>query len=289
MGDKRQDMDSKRHNMALITMAVHDLPDNNRDWMTAATLQSLLKTVDFSRHRMFISVNAGTEKTWAAIWDFVDTLKDAVAVVDNGDNIGTARAINKGWKTRKPGEMCVKMDNDVTFGRLSNGWLDVMEEAVQRDPQIGIIGLKRNDLLESLNSKEPRWKSVSKELPHEPGQMNITVEVVEHVMGTCQGFNPALLDKIGYLYQPRLYGFDDSLAAFRCLAAGFYSCFLTNIEIHHIDTGGTRYQEWKHRVSGEDMAEYNRLKDGYLSGRISPYYDADGRNVPIVELQNETA
>jgi hypothetical protein len=87
-------------------------------------------------------------------------------------------------------------------------------------------------------------------------------------------FNSALLDKIGYLYQPRLYGFDDSLAAIRCQVAGFYSCFLPHIEIDHIDTGETAYQGWKQKHAGEDMAEYNRLKHGYMDGSINIYSEA---------------
>jgi thiaminase len=79
-------------------------------------------------------------------------------------------------------------------------------------------------------------------------------------------FNSALLDKIGYLYQPRLYGFDDALAAVRCEVAGYASVFLPHIEIDHIDTGETAYQGWKEKHAGEDMAEYNRLKDAYRKG-----------------------
>lgn len=266
-------------------MAVHDLPDNNRDWMTAATLQSLLKTVDFSRHRMFISVNAGTEKTWTAIWEFVDTLKDAVTVVDNGQNLGTARAINKGWKTRNPGEMCVKMDNDVVIE--NTGWADQMEEALRYDPRIGIVGLKRKDCWEWPGHEHEFYRSTLEMLPHTPGHPWIIVERVRHVMGTCQGYNPALLDKIGYMYQPGPYGWDDVLAAARSEAVGFYNCFLPHIRIDHIDQGGTKYQDWKHDVSGKDRGDLDGTISGYMSGRISPYYDADGRNVPIEELQKE--
>jgi len=99
------------------------------------------------------------------------------------------------------------------------------------------------------------------------------VEYVNHVMGTCQMYSPELRAKIGYLYQPRLYGFDDSLAAIRCHVAGFKNAFLPHIEIDHIDPGGTAYQDWKHKVSGEDMAEYNRLKHGYQTGQIPIYYN----------------
>jgi hypothetical protein len=110
-------------------------------------------------------------------------------------------------------------------------------------------------------------------LPHKPGEKWIVGEIVNHVMGTCQGYSPTLLDKIGYLYQPRLYGFDDALAAARCKVAGFLSVFLPHIEIDHIDPGDTAYQGWKEKVAGEDMAEYNRIVNGYFDGSIPIYYN----------------
>lgn len=147
-----------------------------------------------------------------------------------------------------------------------------MQEAIKRDPQIGIIGLKRKDLIESP-WRNDQFKSEIRMLPHDPGQSWIIVEDVAHVMGSVQMYNPALLDEIGYLYQPRLYGFDDSLAAVRCRVAGFKNCFLPHINIDHIDPGDTPFQTWKHKVSGEDMPEYNRLKDGYQNGAIPIYYN----------------
>jgi len=49
---------------------------------------------------------------------------------------------------------------------------------------------------------------------------------------------------------------------------------LPHIEIDHIDTGATAYQGWKENHASEDMAEYNRLKNGYLSGTIPVYSEA---------------
>ena len=92
-------------------------------------------------------------------------------------------------------------------------------------------------------------------------------------MGTCQAYSPALLDKIGYLYQPRLYGFDDALAAVRCKVAGMWSIFLPHIEIDHIDPGDTEYQGWKEKHAGEDMKTYNSLASEYFSGARSIYYN----------------
>ncbi len=197
------------------------------------------------------------------------------------ENIGTARAVNKGWKHRQPGEMCIKMDDDVVIHRA--GWVDEMEEALQRDPKIGIIGLKRKDLWETPWHPDPTQRSAVMMLPHQAGQKWIIVEDVNHVMGTCQAYSPALLEKIGYLYQPRLYGFDDSLAAIRCKVAGFRSCFLHGYEIDHIDPGGDAYTQEKRDLAGQDSAEFHRIKAGYLNGTIGIYYDADGNNPTTVE------
>lgn len=260
--------------MSLISIAIYDTPENGRSELTRRTLESLLQTVDFTRHRVFLIVNAATEETNDSIKYFYDSLHLPCMVIRNETNVGTARAINQAWKYRQPGEHAIKMDNDVVIHRA--GWVDEMEEAISRDPKIGIIGLKRKDLWETPWHPDPTQRSAMRMLPHEAGQKWIIVEYVNHVMGTCQMYNAALLDKIGYLYQPGLYGFDDSLAAIRCKVAGFKSCFLHGYEIDHIDPGGNEFTEWKRRKAGEDSPEYHRLKDGYLSGSISIYYDADG-------------
>jgi len=88
-------------------------------------------------------------------------------------------------------------------------------------------------------------------LPHTGGHEWQIVEKVKHVIGSCVLHNYALLDKIGYLYQPSLYGYDDVIMSHRTHLAGFYSCFLPHINIDHIDDGQTPYQDWKHKHSGE--------------------------------------
>jgi GT2 family glycosyltransferase len=237
----------------------------------------LLETVDWTKHRFHAVVNGGTPYTVEAVCDFGEMVGSAAEITFLEKNIGTARAINKAWQFRLPGENVVKMDNDVIIH--STGWVEALESCIERDPKIGIIGLKRGDLLESPDAPDPRWKSEIRHLPHLHGQRWLAVEVVEHVIGTCQMYSAALLDKIGYLCQPGLYGFDYSLAAVRCRAAGFYNCFWPWVEIDHIDPGGTKYTEWKQNSAGADMAEYNRLKDGILTGTIPFFADVNGNLV----------
>lgn len=226
-----------------------------------------MQTVNMARHRIIVVDNASCEATKRVLRYFDPYIK----VITLGQNLGTAKGINMAWLEREPGEHAIKMDNDVVIH--STGWVEEMEEAIMLDSKIGIVGLKRKDCWEKPTHENPHYKSTLELL----GGVNhkwIPIEKVNHVMGTCQMFNSALLDKIGYLYQPRLYGFDDSLAAIRCQVAGFYSCFIPHIDIDHIDTGETPYQGWKEKEAGKDMRDFHQIKNAYLNGSKSIYSES---------------
>jgi GT2 family glycosyltransferase len=261
--------------MALISMAVYCTEENQKDELLDRTLDSLFNTVDFHNHRLILSINSYTEKTKEILFYYSANVfggKSMLShVIYNDTNIGTAEAINKAWQLRKEGENCIKLDDDVVI--YNTNWIEQMEESIARAPQIGIIGLKRKDCIESVEHEDEYFRSKLWQLPHIGGQRWVTVEEVHHVMGTCQMYSSALLDKIGYLYQPKLYGWDDVLASARSRAAGFKNVFLPHIEIDHIDEGKTPYQAWKEKHAGEDFPLIHKLMDGYKNGTESIYYN----------------
>jgi len=252
--------------MALIAMAVYDTEENKRTELTERTINSLYETVDFDKHRIIVVDNASCTATKnlleATFWpDEIITLPE---------NVGTAKAINQAWKLRQPGENCIKMDNDVEIGFV--GWVDEMERAIQRDPTLGQVGLKRKDCWEYPTHENPEFRSELIMLPHKPGEQWIVVERSKHIIGTCVMHSAALLDKVGYLYQPGLYGYDDVLMSWRSSLAGFKNVFLPHIPIDHIDPGDTPYQGWKERHSGQYTRLVSDIVDGYLKGN-SIYYE----------------
>lgn len=256
--------------MSLISMAVHDTVENGRTAFTKRTLESLSETVDWSKHRLFIVDNNSCEETKTLLHAYCFGLKPAIEHLSS--NIGTAEALNLAWKHRQPGEHCIKIDNDVVIHQ--SGWVEQMKEAISRDQLIGQVGLKRKDCIESPHRNINDWYfSELLMLPHEPGQRWIVVEKANHIMGTCVMHSSALLDKVGYLKQPGLYGFDDCFMSLRSQLAGFYNVFLPHIEIDHIDPGGTEYQKWKEASAGMDMAKYNEDVQRYKSGELSVYYN----------------
>lgn len=263
--------------MALIGMAVWDTQENNRTELTDKTLRSLYNTVDFDRHRLIISDNG----SWVHTTDVYEKWRarffelwgpNSISFIFNGENIGTARAINKAWMQRDIVEHCVKMDNDVVIHQ--EGWLDLLEEIFERDPRYGILGLKRKDCIETPWNENPHYRSTLEMVPHEQGQRWIITECVKHVMGTCQVFSASCLDDIGYLYQMGgLYGFDDALASIRAQVAGFKTAHVPCIEIDHIDPGGKDpYTEWKVKYSGARMDMYNNYKRAYEQGHMNVYH-----------------
>lgn len=262
--------------MSLIGMAVYDTVANQRSKFTRATLKSLLQTVDFHRHRIIIVDNASCDETQEILLSFGQECSaigspGCVEIIRNEENIGTARAINKAWLKRGT-DHAIKMDNDVVIH--SAGWVDEMEEAIRRDPRIGIIGLKRKDVMEYPEHPDPNFRSQLIMLPHERGERWMIVEAVGHVIGTCQMYSSALLDKIGFLYQPGVYGFDDVLSAYRSHACGMMNVFLPHIEIDHIDPGGDDYTEEKRKYVGPYIEEVHIRGHEYVNGQRPVWEDA---------------
>lgn len=257
--------------MALIAICCHDTEDNGRTKFTIQTIESLLDTVDLERHKIIIHDNNSCAETKHFLSAM--SIENGIHVIQESSNIGTAKGINACWKNRKPNQHLIKMDNDCVVNYT--GWVDELEEAIEADPAIGIIGLKRKDLLENpFRPLGDMFRSELRMLPHELGQRWIIVEDVNHVMGTCQMYNHRLISKIGGMYQMEgLYGFDDTLASVRAHLAGFKTCFLPHIEIDHIDPGGTDYSKWKQDYAGEMMDKFNETKNRMASGEMPIYFE----------------
>lgn len=254
--------------MALIGMVVYSTESNRKDEYLSKAFESLKNTIDFNRHRLMLSINGKTDKTEDIILQYFGYIDD---VIYNDENLGTAEALNKIIALRNPAEHIIKIDDDVVINNA--GWADLMEECVSIDPTIGVIGLKRKDLIQTPWHPDPQYRSELVLLPHMPGHKWLTIERTPDIIGTCTLFNSLLLDKIGYSRQPGKYGFEDNLLCHRSHLAGFYNCFLNHIDIDHIDEGAPSYQEWKAKHSAELFPEYHRLVHAMIKGEEPIYYN----------------
>jgi GT2 family glycosyltransferase len=257
---------------ALISMAVYSTAENKKDECLAKTLASLKRTVDFTKHRLILSVNGFTDETCIILGYYESIISK---IIWNETNLGTAEAINLVWKERKPGEHCIKSDDDVVINS-NHDWIGLMEEVIAADKHIGQVGLKRKDLIENPNHPDPFYRSeiITMNLPS--GQFEI--EKCNHIMGTCVMHSSELIEQVGYLWQFDKYGFDDSLMSLRANLAGFKTVFLPCVDIDHIDEGQTPYQTWKegeamiYLKQNEGVSKYTELVNAYRMGK-DVYYN----------------
>lgn len=247
--------------MALIIMCCHDTAENKRSEYTEQTLNCLRWSVDWNKHRLVIVDNGSCDETKQIIGSFA-----FATIINNGVNIGTARGVNQGLRLRKPGECACKIDNDVEIG--SSRWVDELEEAIERCPEIGVLGLKRKDLRQTPFDPDEDFRSELVQLPHESGQRWIVVEKSRDVMGTCTMLNWRMLDVLGGYQDCSVYGFDDTLMNLRSLLAGFWNAFLPHIVIEHLDVGGNPYVEEKQAIAASAWEKYHEMHKGYIDGTL---------------------
>lgn len=261
-------------------MVVFDTVENDRTKYTRAALESLTHTVDTTKHRIVIVDNASCEETAYIIDQYADFYNGKAIHLEK--NVGTAEGWNKAVRLRNPGEHVIKIDNDIVINGCTN-WVDQLEEVVRIDPTIGQVGLKRKDCSETTTNKNPFYRSVIRQLPHEPGARWVIVESQFHVMGSCVLHSSALLDKIGFMYQIGLYGFDDSFMSARARKAGFDTCMLPHIDIDHIDGGDNPYTQHKQKLANDVWAagQYVSTMRDINEGKY--YYD--GKNKYLTELK----
>lgn len=252
--------------MSLIAIAIFDTDDNDRSKYTKECLASLVITVDLSKHRVVLVDNNSCFETKKILHEY--NVWNNITVITLSENIGTAAAINLALKMREPNEVCIKMDNDCVVHQ--DAWVEEMEEAIKVDKTLGIVGLKRPDVWQSPTNPDPRYRTILETLKN-----GIEIEVCEDIMGTCTGYNPLLMDKIGPLVQNSEYGFDDTIYSVRSVCAGFKNCFLPNIKITHLDDYKNPYSDWKKKHAFLYLEEVAQMCEMYKSGKLSYKYDWD--------------
>ena len=257
-------------------MASYVTETNNRLDYAIDTLFGLTETVDFSKHELFISDNGSCKamldyyKWFEARWNHLFP-KENLTISLNGKNLGTAEAVNLGIRERKPNQYVIKIDSDVTIGKM--GWVEDMEECFERYPNLGILGLKRTEVMQKADHENPAYRTKLVSAPHERGQKWIILELCDDIIGTCTMLSPKLLDKVGGFFQPKNYGWDDVLMCIRSDKAGFENAFLPTIPIVHLDNGEGEYVKEKQREAGRTIAQFSEISEDYKKGVRDIYYN----------------
>jgi len=260
----------------------------NRRWMVEEAISSWLELVPSNLWDLYVVDNNSEDGTaeWVAelarSFDFIHAI-----LLDK--NLGTAVALNLAWREAGPGVHRIKADSDIKIN--TPGFLERMITCMDELPSLGILGLRRDDLVENPYHKDPWYRS--KYLDLDTNREIIHLEQCPHIMGSWQMYNASTTEQFGYLIQPGKYGFDDALASIRMSKLGFRNCFLrgwgdTSVSIEHLDPGegdgsdewNTEYTNWKRDFARDTMAKYREMADQYKNGLRSLY---EGHNASLYE------
>ncbi len=240
----------------LVGMCSYATEENGKLKYLKQTIESYFDTVDTKKHRLIIINNSQYEPSLTYLQGLQDTFKPSVvSVYHQKENLGTARGINLAMKERKTKQFFVKCDDDwITSHR---DWIEEMQAEIKKNPDIGILGLRRDDVYGELIEK---------------GNLLFNHDI----MGTCTMYNPRLIETIGGLHTfSEHYGYDDTQYSVRSESAGFKNAFMKNIKITNLDEGGTEYTEWKKEEAGRYLVEASVYMDKIRKGELSYYYPID--------------
>lgn len=247
------------------------VPTLNRLWMVQACWAGLVQTTQPGEVEVWFVDNGSTDGTLEWLQSLARQGDPRLGgVLALAKNYGTARAINRAWRDRSPGQACLKLDSDVAV--RTPGWIPRLLDVFERVPRIAEVGLKRRDLAERAQHPAEVGPKVgefflSKLYELASGEV---IEVCNHIMGSCVLFSPAGMEALGDLYQMQdegnLYGFDDALASLRLRLAGFQVAFLRGVEVEHVDPGesagdptNSDYTRWKIERATRWMPRYDQV------------------------------
>jgi GT2 family glycosyltransferase len=269
----------------------------NRKEISTQTIESYIETGPVVEADLHVVDNGSNDGMAEWLKDNQERLeKHNVFCHFNDSNIGTANAINMIWKERTPTQHCMKIDSDMLWPE--KGWFNAMLEVFDYTENVGIVALKREDLWESPVHPDPFYRTKILEIARQDGT-SFRIEVAQHTLGSTWLVRSSLLNSIGALRQPGLYGFDDSLYCLRAKIAGYACAFVPDVPVIHNDKGeaggetNAKYTRWKLSSAGIDMQAFEKLRDAYQSGALDAYepFGTEGRNkidFSYTEGQNRT-
>ena len=186
----------------MISLKVSDTETNGRVSLTKRTIESLDRTVDWSKHRLVINDNSRCRETQ----ELYDDLPMPAVIL--------RELPGSEWTFRRTGEHAIRIASGAVIS--SPGWVDVIEGILDADEEIGVIGLRGilDDTGPGEEMREPEWQVLA--TPFESKWF--FVRGVEWLQAICIAYSSALLRVL----------FDSDVSV-EDLASGFKSCILLDI------------------------------------------------------------
>lgn len=237
----------------------------NRLGFTQKTMASLSIAVHDIPYNMYVVDNGSTDGTQLWLMGQRD-IPLRYETICYPDNKGTATAVNVAWGHRAEGQHCLKLDND--FVVQDKNWLWRALAILAARPDIGTVAVKWDGNPENPEHTNVIYKSKLSTAGQE------TVEECLYPISPAMLVRGEVVDKIGGLIQPMLYGYDDLLYLHRVQKAGYKTVFMLNSHASHLDgeyggaTAVSDYGKFKNEQAHRSADIFSRMVSAYDSGEL---------------------
>ena len=204
------------------------IPVFNRLDYTKLCIEYLEKNTELKEAEIIIVDNGSSDGTESFFRD-----RKEFIYLRNNENLGFACAVNKGVRESK-GRYYVILNNDVI---VSNGWLERLIGAADKDKRLGLIGPMTNWISGVQMDKNAEYSDIEgMERYAESLWKKFEREYVKHlrIRGFCFLIKKEIIDTIGGFDERFRFGnYEDDDFCLRVDKAGFFCAVAKGVFVHH--------------------------------------------------------
>ncbi|MDE2606454.1 MAG: glycosyltransferase [Burkholderiales bacterium] len=172
-----------------------------------------------------------------------------VKLIENGKNLGYAKAVNIGIRAADPQADIILLNNDVEL--IEPDWLERLAGAAHADPELGITGVKivRDDgTLQHCGAYLPLDTMWGQQVAG--GEVDIGqyagMQYCESVVFACAYIKRTTIERIGLLSEDFFAYFEDTDYCLRAKLAGLKVGMYGDVRVHHSENSSTKINKVSH-------------------------------------------
>lgn len=172
-----------------------------------------------------------------------------IELIENGANLGYAKAVNIGIRAAQPDADVVLLNNDVEL--IEPDWLQRLSAAAYEDPSVGVMGVKivrDDDTLQHCGAYLPLDTLWGQQLAG--GEIDIGqfagVREVESVVFACAHIKRSTLEKVGLLSEDFFAYFEDTDYCLRVNQQGLKVAVTGDVRVRHSENSSTKVNKVSH-------------------------------------------
>lgn len=220
------------NNIAIVILTWNGLS------VTKRCLNSLIKS-DLPLGTEIIVVDNGSEDGTVK---YLRGIKD-IRLIENGKNLGYAKAVNIGIQAVQVGSDILLLNNDVEI--IENDWLEKLQLQAYTDEKIGVAGvkiLKDDGTIQHCGAYIPIDTYWGQQIASGEADINQYDGIydVESVVFACAYIKNDVLKQVGLLCEDFFAYFEDTDYCLRATRAGYRVALCGSIRIKHSENSSTK-------------------------------------------------